>query len=107
MGSPAISAPDSSSIATITGLAAKTFIPSNAGGAANGQAAAAERGGDFSQALTTTPITIYDPLNGLPFPNNAIPTTRFNRASAGLLQYFPNPTYAGIVQDYRFVITDR
>src|SRR5665811_1393540 len=67
---------------------------------------AAERGGDFSQALSTTPITIYDPLSGLPFPNNAIPTTRFNRASAGLLQSFPKPSYAGIVQNYRFVITD-
>jgi hypothetical protein len=67
---------------------------------------AAERAGDFSQALTTTPATIYDPLTGSPFPNNMIPTTRFNSASAGLLQYFPNPTYGGIVQNYRFVITD-
>jgi hypothetical protein len=67
---------------------------------------AAERGGDFSQVLTTTPVTIFDPLSGAPFPNNVIPTARFNRASAGLLQYFPNPTYANIVQDYRFVITD-
>ena len=67
---------------------------------------AAERGGDFSQALTTTPVTIFDPLAGSPFPNNVIPTSRFDSASAGLLQYFPNPTYAGIVQNYRFVITD-
>ena len=67
---------------------------------------AAERGGDFSQALTTTPVTIFDPLSGSPFPNNVIPTSRFDSASAGLLQYFPNPTYAGIVQNYRFVITD-
>jgi hypothetical protein len=66
----------------------------------------AERGGDFSQALATTPVTIYDPKSGAPFPNNVIPTTRFNSASAGLLPYFPNPTYAGIVQNYRFVITD-
>ncbi len=67
---------------------------------------AAERAGDFSQALTNTPLTIFDPLSGSPFPNNLIPTSRFNTASAGLLQYFPNPTYAGIVQNYRFVITD-
>ena len=67
---------------------------------------AAERGGDFSQALTTTPVTIFDPLSGSPFPNNVIPTSRFDSASAGLLQYFPNPTYPGIVQNYRFVITD-
>ncbi|HXB69420.1 MAG TPA: TonB-dependent receptor [Candidatus Acidoferrales bacterium] len=67
---------------------------------------AAERGGDFSQALTTSPLTIYDPLSASPFPNNVIPQTRFNAASAGLIQYFPNPTYASIVQNYRFVITD-
>jgi trimeric autotransporter adhesin len=68
---------------------------------------AAERGGDFSQFLNNTPpVTIFDPLSGLPFPNNTIPTSRFNSASAGLLQFFPNPTYAGIVQNYRFVITD-
>ena len=67
----------------------------------------AERGGDFSPLLTAaTPVTIYDPKSGAPFPNNVIPTTRFNSASAGLLPYFPNPTYAGIVQNYRFVITD-
>jgi hypothetical protein len=73
----------------------------------------AERGGDFSQLLAgATPVTIYDPNSGRdsqplsPFPNNVIPSTRFNTASAGLLQYFPNPTYAGIVQNYRFVITD-
>jgi hypothetical protein len=68
----------------------------------------AERGGDFSQALTsnTSPAPIYDPLSASPFPNNIIPQTRFNPAAAGLIQYFPNPTYASIVQNYRFVITD-
>jgi hypothetical protein len=68
---------------------------------------AAEKAGDFSQAFVgSTPVTIYDPLSGSPFPNNIIPTTRFNSASAGLLPFFPNPTYASIVQNYRFVITD-
>jgi trimeric autotransporter adhesin len=67
---------------------------------------AAERGGDFSQVPTTIPLTIWDPKSGAPFPNNVIPTSRFNSASAGLLPFFPNPTYAGIVQNYRFVITD-
>jgi hypothetical protein len=66
----------------------------------------AERGGDFSSVLSTTPITIFDPRSGAPFPNNVVPVTRFNSASATLLKYFPNPTYAGIVQNYRFVITD-
>lgn len=35
-----------------------------------------------------------------------IPIARFNSASAGLLPFFPNATYPGIVQNYRFVITD-
>ena len=67
---------------------------------------AAELGGDFSQALTTTPLTIYDPKSAAPFPNNVIPASRFDPVAAGLLRYFPSPTYAGIVQNYRFVITD-
>ena len=62
----------------------------------------AEIGGDFSQIANV----IYDPTNGAPFPNNKISPLRFNSASAGLLQYFPNPLYPGIVQNYRFVITD-
>ena len=66
---------------------------------------AAERGGDFSQAGATPPV-LYDPLSAAPFPNNAIPATRFNSASAALLEYFPNPMYPGIVQNYGFVITN-
>jgi hypothetical protein len=66
---------------------------------------AAERGGDFSQAGANPPV-VYDPLNGAPFPNNTIPSTRFNSASLGLLNYFPNPTFPGIVQNYSFVITN-
>ena len=61
----------------------------------------AELGGDFSQIITSTPVTIYDPLTGAPFANNLIPTSRINSAALGLLKYFPNPTYPGIVQNYR------
>jgi len=67
---------------------------------------AAELGGDFSQALTNAPLTIYDPKSGLPFPNNIIPAWRFDHVAAGLVRYFPSPTYTGIVQNYRLVITD-
>jgi hypothetical protein len=63
----------------------------------------AERNGDFSQATATTPVTIYDPLSGSPFPGNVIPASRFNPAAAGLLTYFPQPTYPGIVQNYHLV----
>ena len=63
----------------------------------------AERAGDFSQAMATTAVTIYDPLSGAPFPGNTIPAARFNPAAVGLLTYFPLPTYPGIVQNYRLV----
>lgn len=58
-----------------------------------------ERGGDFSGISNI----IYDPLSALPFPNNMIPLARFDTASAGLLHYFPPPSYSGLVQNYRNV----
>jgi len=65
----------------------------------------AERGGDFSQTLVngSKPVTIFDPLNGLPFPANTIPASRINPAAVGLLQYFPLPTAAGYVQNYNLI----
>ncbi len=63
----------------------------------------AERDGDFSAAVVKTPVTIYDPLSGAPFPGNIIPMTRFNSAAVGLLQYIPLPTFSGSVQNYRIV----
>ena len=70
---------------------------------------AAERGGDFSGAMVgSNPVTIYDPLSGSPFPGNAIPVSRFNPASAGLLHFFPLPTYAQLaVQNYQVVTNSR
>jgi hypothetical protein len=59
----------------------------------------AERAGDFSQISNI----LYDPLTGSPFPNNVIPVSRFNPAAVGLLQYFPQPSYTGLVQNYRNV----
>jgi hypothetical protein len=63
----------------------------------------AERNGDFSQAITNTPVTLYDPLGGSPFVGNIIPQSRINPAAAGLLKYFPLPTYTGLVQNYQIV----
>jgi hypothetical protein len=65
----------------------------------------AERAGNFLGATTNVPVNIYDPLSNTPFPNDAIPTSRINPAAAGLLQYFPQPTYPGIVQNYRLIST--
>jgi hypothetical protein len=64
---------------------------------------AAERAGDFSLAMANTPVTVYDPLSLQPFPGNTIPVARFNPVAAGLLRYFPLPTYNGIVQNYQLV----
>ncbi len=66
----------------------------------------AERDGDFSGAtVRNNPITIYDPLSQSPFPGNIIPTNRFNPASAALLQYFPDPMFTGVVQNYTITPT--
>jgi hypothetical protein len=64
----------------------------------------AERNGDFSQTLVNnTPAIVFDPTTHLPFPNDAIPASRIASASAGLLQYFPLPTYTGLVENYALV----
>ena len=58
---------------------------------------AAERSGDFSQAInavTGAPATIYDPLSGQPFPNNAISQNRISSQAQALLGYYPLPNFA-------------
>ena len=53
---------------------------------------ALERSGDFSKTTVQgVPVTIYDPMTGLPFPGNQIPSNRINPTSTALLQFFPNP----------------
>ena len=53
---------------------------------------ALERSGDFSKTTVQgVPVTIYDPMTGLPFPGNQIPANRINPTSTALLQFFPNP----------------
>jgi hypothetical protein len=46
-----------------------------------------ERAGDFSRSG----ITLHDPLNGQPFPNNVIPADRINRSGRAILGLFPVP----------------
>jgi hypothetical protein len=64
---------------------------------------AAERAGDFSGRSTT----IYDPLTGLPFAGNRIPTSRIDPAALGLLQFFPALNQPGSVQNYQYVTSVR
>jgi hypothetical protein len=62
-----------------------------------------ERSGDFSQSVTRTPVTIYDPTTGAPFPGNSIPRSRAHPASAGLLEFIPAPNQPGRVQNYHYL----
>lgn len=64
---------------------------------------ALERGGDFSQSVARWPVQIFDPSSNLPYPNNRIPASQFNPASAGLLQFIPEPNLPGRVQNYQNV----
>lgn len=67
-----------------------------------------QRTGDFSSTLVSTgqAVAIYDPFTTVagpggkgyvrsPFPGNVIPRNRFDRLSAGLLGYLPQPNRAG------------
>ncbi|MBI3950996.1 MAG: TonB-dependent receptor, partial [Acidobacteria bacterium] len=55
----------------------------------------AMRNGDFSELLPSRRIT--DPQAGQPFPNNIIPTSRFNPVGRGLVDEFPLPNRPGLV----------
>jgi trimeric autotransporter adhesin len=62
-----------------------------------------ERAGDLSTLTTQqgTPITIYDPLTGAPFPNNKIPAARIAPQATALLAYIPAPNLPGQYQNYQ------
>jgi trimeric autotransporter adhesin len=64
---------------------------------------AEERTGDLATLTTQTgtPITIYDPNTGQPFPNNTIPQDRISPQATALLGYFPQPTLPGQFQNYQ------
>ena len=58
---------------------------------------AAERGGDFSQALNALgqALQIFDPATGLPFSGNAIPPARISPQARALLNLYPLPGFSG------------
>lgn len=64
---------------------------------------APERAGDFSGSTVRGPVTVYDPVNRLPFPGNRVPLSRVNAAAAGLLEFIPVPNQPGRVQNYQFL----
>ncbi len=69
---------------------------------------AAERNGDFSQAVQSTGanqlagVRIFDPFTNAPFAGNLIPATMINPIARGLLAYIPLPNTAGLVNNYLY-----
>ncbi len=58
---------------------------------------AAQKTGDFSHYVDAAGkvIPIYDPLTGLPFPGNVIPSSRFSALSKSVLPSIPDPDRPG------------
>jgi hypothetical protein len=56
---------------------------------------ALERAGDFSKSVTSSgsQIVIKDPLNGVQFPGNIVPKTRFSTLGLSMLNFLPLPNY--------------
>ncbi len=66
-----------------------------------------ERQGDFSQthdsAGFTPNITIFDPTNNkAPFPGNKIPTSMLNADGGKILNWYPQPNFAGVDPGYNY-----
>src|SRR5205807_1533819 len=61
-----------------------------------------ERQGDFSKSfsLTSTKLTLVDPVGRAPLPNNQIPLSRFNPVAVNLLAYYPLPNRADPRNNY-------
>ena len=57
---------------------------------------AKQRLGDFSESTRL----IYDPLTGLPFPGNVIPSNRFSNVSRNILALLPAPINSNLQQNY-------
>lgn len=83
-----------------------TRIRSNQGGQTAFVPTDANLAGDFSAMLSATNssnplgkvVVIRDPLTGQPFPNNQLPTTRFDPATLALLKLVPHAQGNGLIQ---------
>ena len=66
---------------------------------------AAERGGDFSQALNALgqAVEIFNPATGLPFSGNRIPQAQISPQAQALLNFYPPPSFSG-EQRYNYQI---
>jgi hypothetical protein len=56
----------------------------------------AERRGDFS----ASPVTVRDPLTGLPFPGNVIPALRISAAGVAAANLYPSPNQTDPLRNF-------
>ncbi|PYT27439.1 MAG: hypothetical protein DMG58_20385, partial [Acidobacteria bacterium] len=63
------------------------------------------RSGDFSELLTSSPaVVIIDPLTGVPFPDNKIPSQRLSGVAKTLQEnYIPVPNRPGLVDNFGWI----
>lgn len=65
---------------------------------------AAQRGGDFSGLLLTTPGNIINyPNTSTPFPGNVIPASLLDKTAVALLSYIPLPNAPGLRNNYQLI----
>jgi carboxypeptidase family protein len=66
---------------------------------------ALERIGNFSQSRNNNGVlpVILDPLTGLQFPGNVIPSNRINKSGQALLNYFPLPNSPTATNPGRYI----
>lgn len=78
----------------------KSTIPVEAGGKVTVPTAKMRRG-DFSELLgLASPITIYDPVTGLPYPGNVIPPSQIDPVAQRYLNVYPLPDLPGVTNNY-------
>ena len=78
----------------------KSTIPVEAGGKVTVPTAKMRRG-DFSELLVlASPITIYDPVTGLPYPGNVIPQSQIDPVAQRYLNVYPLPDLPGVNNHY-------
>ena len=72
----------------------------------------AERNGNFSSTLVRSgpkarsPVTIINPLTGLPFVGGIIPQSQINPAARGLLQFIPAPNLPCTVDNFHYLTSN-
>ncbi len=60
-----------------------------------------ERSGDFSQSSVRGPVTVFDPMNGMPFPGDRVPRSRIDRIATGLMAFIPPANQSTPIQNYQ------